>query len=207
MQLGRIVSWILRGIIAVLSMDLLFSKEFIAAMIYIFIFLLSLLPILINEVYDVELHWLYDLLFVLMLAMHMLGFGGLYEFVPAWDDLGHLFGSAVITFFGFSFFTAMKTAKKLRITLPFIGFLSVLLTVTLGALWEILEFLWDNIVVLSFSYGFAQNSLYDTMIDIVFDFTSAIIISLLLVFLVKHFEQKTAALFRPVVKIWKVKAS
>ena len=207
MQIGKIIAWLLRAILVLLSIDLLIHGEFIAAMIYIFTFLLSLLPILINEMYSVQLHWLYDILLTFILVMHMLGFGGLYEFVPIWDDIGHLFGSAVIAFFCFSYFYGMNSAKRHRLSLSMIGFLTLLFTVTIGAIWEILEFLWDNIVMLSFSYGFAQNSLYDTMIDIVFDFTSAIVISLLMVFLLQKFDGKMEKILKPIVKIFKVRIS
>src|SRR3989338_4148850 len=203
MHIGKIFAWLFRAILIILAFDLILSQEFIAAMIYIFIAVLSLLPIMLDEIYSTELHWVYDLLWSFMLAIHMLGFGGFYYFVPVWDDLGHIVGSAIIGFFGFSIFYALNKDHRLRLTLPQVAFLSVLLTVTVGALWEILEFVWDNIVLFSFSYGFAQNSLFDTMIDLVFDFTSAIMIAMILVFLIRKYTARFEKVLKPIEKIFR----
>jgi len=199
---GLSLTWLFRLFLLITGIAYLISGDAIGFIIYIFIFILSLLFIMLGQLYKVKFHWLANLVWTFMLSVHMFGFLGAYIWIPFYDDIAHVLGSAILAFMGFVMIYAMNYAGKIRVNLPIMGMFTFIWTLAIGAVWEILEFIWDNIVVLSYDYGFAQNSLFDTMSDISLDATAGVCVALFCVFFIKQIEKKQIkGFFEPFAKI------
>lgn len=198
----RILSWLFRAYIALFAILYLYQGDIIASIIFVLMLVVSLLPIIIDELYNIKLHWVHDLAFTFLIFAHMAGFSGLYNALPLWDDLAHLLGMVIVTMIGFSFIYAYEAKGHLKMTLPMIGFFSACFAISVGGLWEILEFIWDNLISLSINYGFAQNGLLDTMLDLTFDLMGSLVSSLIMLYYVRNASEKDKdRFFTPFVKI------
>jgi len=200
--IGLSLTWFFRAFLFITGIIYLVSGDPIGFTIYIFMFILSLLPIMLGQLYKIKFHWLAQLLLAFLFSIHMFGFLGAYLWIPVYDDIAHIFGSAILAFIGFAMVYAMNYARKIRVNLSMMGIFTFIWTMAIGAVWEILEFIWDNIVILSYEYGFAQNSLYDTMGDLSLDATAGVCIALFCVYLIKQVEKKQIkGFFEPFAKI------
>ncbi len=201
---GLSLTWLLRTFLFVTGIMFLLTGDPIGFSIYIFTFILSLLPIMVGQLYKVKFHWLLQFMIALMISIHMFGFLGAYLWIPFYDDIAHILGSVMLTFIGFSIVYSLNYCRKIKISLPMMGVFSFLWTMAIGAVWEIIEFIWDNISVLSYEYGFSQNSLFDTMSDLSLDAAAGILIALFCVFIVRKVDnKKLKAFFEPLAKMVK----
>ncbi len=96
-----------------------------------------------------------------------------YEKIPLWDKLLHFYGSLVITLF--FFYTISEKSKFWDGKQPGAIFLSFLLGVFSGVLWEFAEFITDKLFLYSTQHGSD-----DTMYDLVFDCLGAYVASKIL---------------------------
>lgn len=198
----NIPSWLFRAYIAIFGILYLYQGDIIASIIFGLMLIVSLIPIVIDEWYNIQLHWLHDAAFSFLIFAHMAGFSGLYNAVPLWDDFAHFMGMMIITMIGFSFLYAYDVKGHLKITLPMIGFFSACFAISTGAVWEIFEFIWDNLILLSINYGFAQNGLVDTMLDLTIDFLGSFVAALILIYYVRKASDKNKEkFFTPFIKI------
>lgn len=199
---AKLLAWYMRIMIVVISFTYLIAGDFTAFFMCILGFLVSLLPLMINAMYNVRLHWIFELTFSLVLFWHIVGFFGAYDSFPLWDDVGHIFGGAVLSLIGFAWLYSMNVSKRIKLTLPMIGFISVTWSATAGVVWEIVEFLWDSAQGLVNVYGVMQNGLIDTMSDLTFDLIAAICMVLICMYLVQNAKEKTTNyIINPFVKI------
>ncbi len=129
--------------------------------------LLSLIILIIARVLNVILPWPLELGIIMMIFLHVVGGSvGLYKIFPPYDSIVHFTSSALI---GFSVLTMAYLLNKhanaaFKITLPLMVLLSITCAATMGMLWEIGEFAFDQL----FGWG-QQYGLYDTMIDLTID--------------------------------------
>ncbi|MBU2589221.1 MAG: hypothetical protein KKA65_02835 [Nanoarchaeota archaeon] len=195
-------TWLLRLFLFVTGIIYLIYGDPVGFTIYMFMFILSLLPVMLGQLYKITFHWLAQLILAFLFAVHMFGFLGAYLWFPFYDDLAHILGSAMLAFIGFAIIYAMNYAGKIRVNLSMMGIFTFIWTMAIGAVWEIMEFIWDNIVILSHEYGFAQNSLFDTMSDLSLDATAGVCVALFCIFLIKRIEKKhIKGFFEPFAKI------
>lgn len=185
------LSWLMRLTILAIGMYNLADGAYFSSLLFVIAFLVSLFPLLINALYDVQLHWIFELSFSLIMLWHMLGFLGLYDMISLWDDFGHIWGGATFALIGFAWIYSMNVSGRIKTTLPMTGLISVMWSVTAGVVWEIWEFIWDSAHGLVNVYGLAQNGLIDTMTDLSNDLIAAIIMALLCIYFVRHFATKT----------------
>lgn len=113
---------------------------------------------------------------------------------PLWDDLLHLSSSMMLAMLGFSIIDMMNTDKEnknIKLSPIFVALFAVTFAVTIGAFWEIYEFVVDGAFgtnmqkfavpselddeILADLYGRA--ALMDTMSDIIIDFLGALFVS------------------------------
>ncbi len=201
-HVGYTISWVLRASIIIMAFSYIYYQDFLAAILFMLMFVVSMIPIILNQYYNAKLHWTFDLFTSFMVFMHMSGFIGLYNIFPIWDDIAHLFGSCAITFIGFTFAYAMHESRRISITIPIMGLFAFFWTMGIGSIWEIIEFLWDNLVFLTQTYGLSQNGLIDTMIDLSWDMIAAVITAVGCVYFAKKSNLKRKdRIFGPFVKI------
>mgnify|MGYP001616569296 FL=1 len=188
---ARGLAWFMRALIILISVYYILLGDIIASFLYVIAFIVSLFPLIVNAMYNVRLHWIFELSFSFALLWHMLGFFGFYEALPLWDDAGHIFGGAILGLVGFAWLYSMNTSKRISLTTPLIGFISVMWATTAGVIWEIFEFTWDSARGLVNVYGMSQNGLIDTMSDLSWDLVAAICMVLLCIYLVNHTKEVT----------------
>lgn len=119
-----------------------------------------------------------------------------YYIVPGWDDYLHCFSSMMTGLFGFMCIDILNREQKTKIELPpfFIAVFAFCLSVTIGAVWEIYEFLADAVLNTNMQKYMLQDStmllgheaVRDTMKDIIVDTLGAFFASLTGYLSVKH---------------------
>jgi len=205
---GRSVAWLFRAGLVFVCIAKVYYADYLAAILFLLAFGLSMMPVLLNQLYDTKLPWALDLIVAYMLFAHMSGFLLLYDVWPFWDDIGHTIGSMAITVIGFFIVYVYDYTSRIKVTKGMMMLFAVLWTMALGGVWEIIEFIWDfivsasGIVTATGQYGFAQNGLFDTMTDLTIDLVGSLVAATGCLFFVRHAKKRTIEhIVAPVAKI------
>ncbi len=170
------LSWFMKLLMLGITPYQLYNGEHIYALATFIAFIISLAPSLVERNYRITLPFELDLLFTLMVFLH--AFMGeamdLYSKVELFDKALHLYGGIVIAILGFLVAYTLHYTRKVRLSLPLVGFFTISFTMAMGAMWEIGEFTVDKLFGTS-----AQNGLDDTMIDMVVDLIGGVVVSVL----------------------------
>ncbi|MEK6940874.1 MAG: hypothetical protein AABW49_03175 [Nanoarchaeota archaeon] len=175
---------------------LLFKQDYLFAVVALLLIIVACIPLILNlkfkEKVPLELHGLW----MLMISFHFFAaMLDLYSNPKSFftDDFNHLFGGVVLTTIGFFMLLALDNYKEHKLSIPLIGIFAFTFAVTLGVIWEVIEFSLDNVFRLETQAGFMFHNgdliwsfSRDTMIDLIEDSSSAAITSFLLV----HFSRK-----------------
>lgn len=102
---------------------------------------------------------------------------------------------------GFAWLYSMDVSKRISMTVPMMGFVSVTWSTTFEVVWEIVEFTWDSAQGLSGVYGLMQNGLIDTMTDLSVSFIGAICMALICIYIVRNANRETEKIINPFVSI------
>lgn len=70
----KLMTWYLRVMIALIAVHYLAEGDYFIFLIGMIGFFVSLLPLIINAVYNVRLHWIFEFAFSIMLFGHIFGF-------------------------------------------------------------------------------------------------------------------------------------
>lgn len=212
---GIALTWLFRLFLVISGIAYLYYGETVTFIMFLFMLILTLVPVMLEELYDLKFHWVFNFAISMMIALHMFGTMGAYFWIPMYDNLLHMFSSAALAFIGFSLIFSYNYAGKIKVSMGFMGIFTFLWTMGIGAVWEIIEFIWDNIVVffwgsvipVTYEFGFMQNSLFDTMTDLSLDGTAGILIAMLCVFAVRRGKKESLeGMFRPFAKMIEHKA-
>lgn len=144
---------------------------------------LSLLPAIIERNYRVTLPFELDLLITLSLFLHtFLGEGmDFYKTIERYDKVLHVYGTAVVAIIAFIIVYTMHYTKKVRLSVPLIGFFTVTFAMAVGGLWEIGEFTVDKLFD-----RHTQDGLDDTMYDMINDLVGGVVVAVLGMIYVKY---------------------
>lgn len=158
------LSWLMKLILIGLFLYVSFIGDlFLAAAAGTTIFL-SLLPSLLEKSHNATLPWELDFLITLAFFLHTF-FGEwlrFYDTLWFFDKIMHLYGTSVIAMLAFLIVYTLHFTRKLRLTIPFTGFFTVIFTMAVGGFWEIAEFSFDKM-----SGHNTQYSLDNTMWDMI----------------------------------------
>ncbi|NMD72586.1 hypothetical protein HHO41_20320 [Bacillus sp. DNRA2] len=112
-----------------------------------------------------------------------------YYLIPYWDSILHAFSGAVLGVLGIILVRFLNEGELVDIQLNpfFISFFAFCFAVAAGTIWEIYEFLADGMLSLNMqkfilvdgTQLIGREALYDTMMDLILDTVSALIISLI----------------------------
>lgn len=200
--IGLTLAWLFRSFLVATAFTYLYFGDTVGFILFLLTFIITLIPIMVEQLYRIHFHWFLQLSISYLMAVHMLGFLGAYLWIPFYDNFAHIMGSMLVALLGFSIVYSLNYSGRIKLSLPLMGVFTFIWTMAIGALWEIIEFIWDNIVVFSHEYGFSQNSLFDTMTDISLDAVSGIVIAMLCIFLVRHASKKALeGIFSPFVRM------
>lgn len=109
-----------------------------------------------------------------------------------WDTLLHFISGVFLSFFGLMFLAVMKNKnEKLKYSVGLIVIFSFLFSMTAGTIWEILEFIADNILGMNAQRAKGVDyGVLDTMIDTIANTVGAIIGNVSIFFYLRKKEEK-----------------
>jgi hypothetical protein len=135
---------------------------------------MSELPSLVRRDLKIVLPVELNFFIVLALFVHILGsFSGFYDNLPGWDHLTHAMSASLIASLGFIVVVTIdKYAETIYLPSAFLALFIVMLTMAVGVIWELMEFMVD------FTTGsHLQYSLDDTMRDLLFDTIGGLLVA------------------------------
>ncbi len=199
-SLSTALSWLMRVLMVGLAPYEVYKGEYLFAIATIVAVVISLIPAMVQRNYRITLPFEFDFLLTLSIFLHTFMGEGLefYQRYWLWDKFLHIFTSAVIGLIAFLIVYTLHYTRKLPITIPLVGFITVMFSMAVGGLWEIGEFAVDGF------FGKAtQNGLNDTMWDMINDLIGGVIIAVLGMIYVKYSRPEARKrLARPIGEIF-----
>ncbi|MEE9615106.1 MAG: hypothetical protein V3W31_09225 [Thermodesulfobacteriota bacterium] len=172
--LSAALSWFMKLVLVGLFPYEIYIGDYLFAFATFVAIVLSLVPSIVERNYNIHLPFELDLLITLAIFLHT--FLGevmrFYEKVWLWDKVLHFYGSAVIAMLAFMIVYTLHYTRKLRLTIPFIGFFTVIFAMAVGTAWELGEFAVDNLFDKT-----TQRDLPDTMWDLVYDLVGGTLVA------------------------------
>lgn len=177
------LSWFMKLLMVLLLPMEIYNGEYLFSILVIFSVGLSLIPSLVERSYRVTLPFELDLLITLSIFLNtFMGEGmNLYHKVRHYDKALHIYGSAVVGLLAFVVVYTLNYTRKVRLSLPLIGFFTITFAMAMGAVWEIMEFTVDSLFGTT-----TQDGLDDTMWDLINDFVGGAITAAVGMFYVKY---------------------
>jgi ABC-type Fe3+-siderophore transport system permease subunit len=143
-------------------------------------FIATLVPSFVAHRMNINFPWFVYFLIALALWFHTAGYiQGYYElYYPYYDKIAHLVSGITVALLGFIGVMFLDRYWDMTLTPPFIVGFTIIFGMALGAFWEIYEFLVDTFLGGSLA-GLMQNSLNDTMLDMMFVLAGSIIVAIM----------------------------
>lgn len=182
------LSWFMKLLMVLLLPVELYNGEYLFSILLVFSVILSLIPSLVERSYRVTLPFELDLLITLSIFLNTFMGEGMdfYQKVRLYDKALHIYGSAVVGLLAFVVVYTLNYTRKVRLSLPFIGFFTVTFAMAMGGIWEIMEFAVDNLFGKT-----TQDGLDDTMWDLINDFLGGLITAAIGMLYVKYSNPDT----------------
>ena len=109
----------------------------------------------------ISFYLIYGFIVMAMYGGSVLGF---YTIIPMYDKILHLASGVIIAIIGYILFLYLNRGDKKEVINPYMGIVfSILVSISAAAVWEIWEFSTDQL----FGFMSQNNSLVDTMMDII----------------------------------------
>jgi len=175
-KIGVYLAYLMQMLIVVYAVYSLHIGDYVWAIWGLFACILTLMPLMLKRRFHVTLPWELNFLIVLSLYLSISGNvrGWYHLFYPFYDKIAHLVSSITIAVLGFVAAVIMDQYTEIKMNRPLIVFFVIIFTMSLGAFWEITEFLSDNLFGTQLQVG-----LGDTMYDMIFDLVGGIIIGVI----------------------------
>jgi len=170
------IPYVLQLFILVYSIISAFERKYMVLLAGIIALFITSLPSILRKKWGVHLPWTLDLMIAFSFFLHMQGLTIEWytKYYPFYDKFGHFIGSVTIALLGLSLGIAIKKYSKIKMKKIYLVLLIIISTLAIGALWEIGEFLADQLF-----NQFSQKSLNDTMWDLIYDLAGGIFVGLL----------------------------
>jgi uncharacterized membrane protein YjdF len=184
---GRIYSWIVRVMAAIMAVDLVLlvrDGQWMSAFLALAIMTVILAPALLRE--RLPVRFPPEMLLVALLFVFAALFLGelrrYYERIWWWDIALHTGSGLLLGIFGFLLVYVLNESRNIGIHMRprFVAMFAFLFAVAVGALWEVFEFAMDQFFGLNMQRPMAgdPSGLTDTMWDLIVDTLGALVISL-----------------------------
>ncbi|MBI5232809.1 MAG: hypothetical protein HY880_00485 [Deltaproteobacteria bacterium] len=187
LSISAALSWLMKFLLIGLLPYEIYTGDHLFALATILAITISFIPSIVERNYRITLPFELDLLITLALFLHT--FLGevfmFYERFALWDKMLHLFGTSVISLLAFMIVYTLHYTRKLRLTIPLIGFFTVTFAMFVGAMWEIAEFTVDALFAKT-----TQKGLNDTMWDLIYDLMAGIVVAILGMMYVRYSNPK-----------------
>lgn len=157
-----------------LALSGIVTREFTYVPVAIVVLAMSELPSLVRRDLKIVLPVELNFLIVLALFTHIVGsFSGFYDNLPGWDHLTHAMSASLIAALGFIVVVTIdKYAETIYLPRAFLALFIVMLTMAVGVIWELMEFIVDLA-----TGSHLQYSLDDTMRDLLFDTIGGLLVA------------------------------
>lgn len=154
-----------------------FHHSWLNAFSTIIILFITFLPALIQKNFRIVLPFEFTLTVTIFIFMSLY-LGSIHSYYTLfwwWDILLHLISGIILGFIGFIIVYILNKEKsfKLKISPELIAIFSFTFALAIGTLWEIFEFMLDSIPIRTLM----QDSLSDTMWDLIVDSLGAFIVT------------------------------
>ena len=141
--------------------------------------LLTFLPTIAKREFHVYYPGEFEIVILLLIfaSMYLGDIHSFYARIWWWDLMLHALSGVIIAAIGFSLVDILNGEEKLAVELSpaFVAVFSFGFALSLGALWEIYEFLMDSL----FGLNMQKSGLIDTMWDLIVDALGALLVSVL----------------------------
>ena len=150
--------------------------------------IVMLLPGVLEKKFSIDVPDYMEVLYFIFLycAIYLGEVHSFYYLIPNWDTILHAFSGAMLGALGYSLVSILNNAENVKVNLNplFIALFAFCFAVSVGALWEIYEYLGDGILGLNMqkfrdasgAILVGRDALKDTMDDIIVDTCSAFLV-------------------------------
>lgn len=150
--------------------------------------IVMLLPGVLEKKFSIDVPDYMEVLYFIFLycAIYLGEVHSFYYLIPNWDTILHAFSGAMLGALGYSLVSILNNAENVKVNLNplFIALFAFCFAVSVGALWEIYEYLGDGILGLNMqkfrdasgAILVGRDALKDTMDDIIVDACSAFLV-------------------------------
>ncbi len=166
---GIYLAYFFQALIAVNGVYALATGRYGEMFTAFFMFGLTFVPYVAADRLDIRFPWFVYFLISLALWIHIAGYvqGWYVTLYPYYDKIAHLVSGISVALIGFLGVIFLERYWRMCLTPLFVAGFTVIFGLALGAIWEIYEFLVDQIFGGSLA-GPMQNDLGDTMLDMIF---------------------------------------
>jgi hypothetical protein len=175
------VSFIMRLLVAAAAVIFLYDGDWESALGSLVVLVLMLVPQLLRRRYRMRLPLALDFgvvffIFTTLFLGHLLRF---YELVPWWDKFLHFQSGLILSVTGFVLVYILNENEKTRLNLSplFVAVFAVTFSVTIGVVWEVIEFMGDGLSAAGYWQGMSGDNA-DTMWDLIADLGGSLIVSI-----------------------------
>ncbi|MBI5642756.1 MAG: hypothetical protein HY954_04700 [Deltaproteobacteria bacterium] len=188
LSISTALSWLMKSLMVALIPYEIYKGEYLFSVAAIMAVVISLVPSIVQRNYRITLPFELDFLITLSLFLHTFMGEGMdfYQRFEIWDQLLHLYGGGVVALLGFVIVYTLHYTRKVRLSIPLIGFFTIIFAMGVGGLWEIGEYSVDVIFKKR-----TQDGLDDTMMDMIDDLIGGLVVSVLGMLYVKYSSPDT----------------
>lgn len=173
---GIYLTYFIQGLILLSAASSITAGEYFLGLSAGVAFLLTMAPSLMTRNLRLCLPWEVNLLVAVSFYLHVMGHVGEYyvTLAPYYDKLTHLVSSVTVALIAFFLAVLAEHQGDLRLTRTAIIVFILVFTLAAGAVWEIYEFVADQVFGTNLQHGNI-----DTMSDLIVDLAGAVIVAVL----------------------------
>ena len=190
-SIGIYLTYFFMALIALNAVRALVRGEYNAMVTAVLMLALMVIPFIVAKRMNLNLPWFVFFLVALALWIHTAGYvqGYYTAYYPYYDKIAHIVSGTAVAVLGFLGVIFVDKYLKMNLTPLFIVFFTIIFGVALGAFWEMYEYLVDFFFGGSLA-GPMQNSLDDTMLDMMFVLAGSIIVAIMGIFWFRHHRKE-----------------
>lgn len=169
----RILAWLLRFALVIAFFAEIYYRSWLPLFITVVALILTFGSEIFEKSFKIDLPEEFEIwiLIFIYLTLYLGEVQKFYHFFWWWDLLLHGFSAISIGLVGFVVILSLQSENKVRAKPLWICLFAFTFALAVGALWEIFEFSMDQ----TFGLTMQDNSLVDTMIDLIIDSVGAFI--------------------------------
>jgi len=189
---GIYLAYFFQVLIALNALYAFLIGEYHEVFTALLMFAMTMVPFVVAQRMNIHLPWFVFFLIAFALWFHTAGYiqGYYITFYPYYDKVAHLVSGTAVALLGFIGVIFVGKYMKMNLSPVFIIFFTIIFGVALGAFWEMYEFIVDFFFGTGSLAGPMQNSLNDTMIDMIFVLVGSIIVAIMGIFWFKHHRKE-----------------